>query len=134
MATFWLGLGIINMKILKDIGYNTLSSHASDIIWPLLYFENYLTMNEDENLCIKNMEDFTKYSKYGLSGINNYRVQKNNAMMNMKYVDESSDEEIKYGNKDKTERELWKKSEEALAQIEKHACMLSRALHKDSDQ
>ena len=31
--------------------------------------------------------------------------------------DESSDEEIKYGNEDETEREFWKKSEEALAQI-----------------
>jgi hypothetical protein len=36
-------------------------------------------------------------------------------MMNMKYVDESRDEEIKYGNEDETERELRKKSEEALA-------------------
>ncbi|KAF0479007.1 DUF1703-domain-containing protein [Gigaspora margarita] len=38
-------------------------------------------------------------------------------IMYMKYVDESSDEEIKYGNEDETERELRKKSEEALAQI-----------------
>jgi hypothetical protein len=46
---------------LKDIDYNTLSPRASDVIWTLLYYGGYLTMNEDKNLCIPNMEVFTEW-------------------------------------------------------------------------
>ncbi|CAB5345891.1 unnamed protein product [Rhizophagus irregularis] len=48
----------IDVEILKDIDYNTLSSRA---IWTLLYYGGYLTMNEDKNLCIPNMEIFTEW-------------------------------------------------------------------------
>jgi hypothetical protein len=46
---------------LKDIDYNTLSPRANDVIWTLLYYGGYLTMNEDKNLCIPNMEVFTEW-------------------------------------------------------------------------
>jgi hypothetical protein len=46
---------------LKDINYNTLSPHASDVLWTLLYYGGYLTMNEDEKLCIPNTEVFTEW-------------------------------------------------------------------------
>ncbi|RIA88807.1 hypothetical protein C1645_851995 [Glomus cerebriforme] len=51
----------INVEILKDINYNILSPHASDVLWTLLYYGGYLTMNEDENLCILNMMVFTEW-------------------------------------------------------------------------
>ena len=79
-----------------------------------------------------------------------------NIAFSYEYVDESSVEEIKYGNEDETEHELWKKSEEALAQIAekkyrtgirttklvecgiafqgKRAYVLSRVLRKERDQ
>ncbi|CAB4412680.1 unnamed protein product [Rhizophagus irregularis] len=53
--------GAIDVEILKDIDYNTLSPRASDVIWTLLYYGGYLTMNEDKNLCIPNMEVFTEW-------------------------------------------------------------------------
>ena len=53
--------GAIDVEILKDIDYNTLSPYASDVIWTLLYYGGYLTMNEDKNLCIPNMEVFTEW-------------------------------------------------------------------------
>jgi len=46
---------------LKDIDYNTLSPRASDVIWTLLYYGGYLTMNKDENLYIPNTEVFTEW-------------------------------------------------------------------------
>jgi hypothetical protein len=83
--------------------------------------------------------------------------KKNKDSDEYEYVDESSsDEEIKYGNEDEIERELRKKSEEALAQIikkgyrtgirttklvecgiafqGKHAYVSSRVLHIERDQ
>ncbi|CAB4482350.1 unnamed protein product [Rhizophagus irregularis] len=49
---------VIDVEILKDIDYNTLSPRA---IWTLLYYEGYLTMNKDKNLCISNMKVFTEW-------------------------------------------------------------------------
>ncbi|CAG8569047.1 5071_t:CDS:2 [Dentiscutata heterogama] len=54
----------INVKILEDIDYNTLSPRASDVIWTLLYYEDYLTMNEDKNLYIKDTEVFTEWKEW----------------------------------------------------------------------
>ncbi|CAG8679715.1 25695_t:CDS:2, partial [Gigaspora rosea] len=103
--------GAINVKILKDIDYNTLSPRASDVIWTLLYFEDYLTMNETKIYASKTRREAGE----GLFYVRNVRISPNTenvvcpvsiimefkrimTMINMKYVDESSDEEIKYGN------------------------------------
>ncbi|CAI2187746.1 12947_t:CDS:2 [Funneliformis geosporum] len=53
--------GAINVEILKDIDYLTLSPHASDVLWTLLYYEGYLTMNKEKKLCIPNTEVFTEW-------------------------------------------------------------------------
>uniref|UniRef100_U9SXY4 AAA-ATPase-like domain-containing protein n=1 Tax=Rhizophagus irregularis (strain DAOM 181602 / DAOM 197198 / MUCL 43194) TaxID=747089 RepID=U9SXY4_RHIID len=52
---------VIDVKILKDIDYNTLSPR---VIWTLLYYEGYLTMNEDKNLCIPNIKVFTEWKEW----------------------------------------------------------------------
>ncbi|RGB22823.1 hypothetical protein C1646_822395 [Rhizophagus diaphanus] len=61
LEAHWVDTGAIDVEILKDIDYNTLSPHASDVIWTLLYYGGYLTMNEDKNLCIPNMEVFAEW-------------------------------------------------------------------------
>ncbi|CAG8758435.1 uncharacterized protein OCT59_013695 [Rhizophagus irregularis] len=53
--------GTIDVKILKDIDYNTLSPHANNVIWTLLYYGDYFTINENENLRIPNTKVFTKW-------------------------------------------------------------------------
>ncbi|CAI2162549.1 13139_t:CDS:10 [Funneliformis geosporum] len=53
--------GAINVEILKDIDYLTLSPHASDVLWTLLYYGGYLTMNKEKKLCIPNTEVFTEW-------------------------------------------------------------------------
>ncbi|POG77768.1 hypothetical protein GLOIN_2v1870994 [Rhizophagus irregularis DAOM 181602=DAOM 197198] len=109
--------GTIDVKILKDIDYNTLSPHANNVIWTLLYYGDYFTINENENLRIPNTKltsnrkagnrhfdiriiPITEDVIYLISAILEIKVcKKNKNSDEYEYVDElSSDEEIKYGN------------------------------------
>src|SRR5437773_12361013 len=53
--------GRINVKIMKDVDYDLLSQCTSDVLWTLLYYGGYLTMDKDEYLYIPNTEVLTEW-------------------------------------------------------------------------
>ena len=53
----------INIGILEDIDYDVLSkkSNVDKVLWTLLYYAGYLSKDENEALCIPNMEVSTEW-------------------------------------------------------------------------
>jgi hypothetical protein len=56
----------INAGIMEDIDYNLLDQKSSvdQVLWALLYYGGYLTKDENNNLCIPNMEVSTEWQRW----------------------------------------------------------------------
>jgi hypothetical protein len=69
----------IKIGIMENIDYNMLIQKSDQTLWTLLYHAGYLTKDENDNLCIPNMEVSTEWQSW-LTNCNSFQLD---SMLNL---------------------------------------------------